>query len=233
MPTTQPLDEDIVGDILGGPLKSIAGFAQPGKPITGQAPKAAVPNSRVASTKDTQTTTPTPATQKQRPAMPGRLHGEIRLTNVRTPSIGMNGKPYDTSRPQQPQAAAPTPQAQSKRTTPYTVSDIRDAWQRFIDTNGAEHLLVNAMRVAFPTHESEDSYLIAQSKIHIGYIRDNLVRLTKFVREAVMNDNVMFTLKEVSEDSPLAWNDRELIQHIIENNPEVGSFLTGLDLHIL
>lgn len=119
------------------------------------------------------------------------------------------------------------------RTGRYTDDDITAAWDKFIDLNPGEHLLINAMRMARPVRLSGDTFSVAQSKIHLGYIHEGMPRIRRFVRDKVMNDSVEFVLNEVSEDSPLAWNDRELVRHIVENNPAVGEFINALKLSIL
>lgn len=219
MPTTQPLDEDELGDILGGPLKSIAGFAQPNITPSGEAPRASVPKPAVAKPSASKTEVPSTPTVRK-------------FKDLRSPSLSLNGNRAAPVKDTKSSSSQPA-QSTVSRSAPYKPSDVEAAWNLFIDRNGAEYLLVNAMRMASPVHVSDNTFRIAQSNIHLGYIREHLQRLTKYVRDSVNNDNVVFELQEVSEDSPLAWNDRELIRHIIENNPDVGQFLTDLDLHIL
>lgn len=89
------------------------------------------------------------------------------------------------------------------------------------------------MRMAQPVRHGSDCFSISQSRIHLGYIQEGMPDIIKFVRDKVMNDGVTFVLNEVSEDSPLAWNDRELIEHIVENNPAVGDFINSLKLSII
>lgn len=120
-----------------------------------------------------------------------------------------------------------------KREAPYIDADILNAWQQFIDLNKPEHLLVNAMRVAVPDRLADHNYRVAQSSIHLNYIAENLARITAFVRDKVGNDNVAFTLQEVSAESPLVWNERELLQHIVEENPGVGKFISSLHLKLM
>ena len=214
MPTTQPLDDEL-GDIAEGPLKSIAGFAQPGAQIKGQAPRAAVPR----------LSTPQPQT-----AVASVSTGARHFANVRTPSVGLNGVSATRATANAGTIAKNTVTSTPGRSSVYTEKDILTAWQQFIGANAAEHLLINAMKVVNPAPLGNDTYNIAQSNIHLTYIRDALGRITDYVRGFVNNDKVNFVLEEVSEDSPLVWNDREFLQHVAEEHPAVAKFIIDLGL---
>ena len=88
------------------------------------------------------------------------------------------------------------------------------------------------MRTAMPVKIGTDTFRVAGSSVHLGYIRENLARITEFIHRVVENDSVMFELQEVSEDSPLAWNDRELLRHIVDDDAGVGNFIAGLKLSL-
>ena len=89
------------------------------------------------------------------------------------------------------------------------------------------------MRMIKPERVADDTYRLAQSNIHLKYIGENMDRITAYVRAATGNSRVAFSLFEVSEDSPLAWNERELLRHIIEKSPEVEKFISGLGLKLM
>ena len=216
MPTTQPLDKDELSDIVEGPIKSIAAFSQ----VSGS-----VERKPVAS--------PQPVAIREEASAPNSQRNGIRLKNIKTPTLGLGGKEFVAQSEKPDVPADETVALRSVRTTKYTPKEVSEAWQKFIDRNGGEHLLVNAMRLAFPQQIDGDVFRIAQSEIHLAYIRENLDRLMKFVRNELQNDQIQFRFEEVSQDSPLAWNDRELLKHIIESNPAIGKFIVDLDLHIL
>lgn len=135
------------------------------------------------------------------------------------------------SRPKHP--AAPVKGQHVERTSVFTPDQLAREWQRFIDSNGAEHLLVNAMRAAMPKHAHDNVYVVTQSEVHIALIREHLERLTAYLRNALDNDSVALELNIVSEDSPLAWNDREFIKHVIDDNPAMAEFIDILKLSLI
>ena len=229
MPTTQPLDDEL-GDIAGGQLRSIAGFAQPGAQVTGQAPRADVPRATTPSSSHQ----PAADAQKPQVAVAASHHnsttGARMGVNIKMPGVSLNGPRNNPTQAPVAHAQTPSTTPSPKRLTPYDDAAIKKAWQNFIDANHAEHLLINAMKVATPERLSGDTFRIAQSAVHIGYIRDNIERITQFARNFAANDNIAFTLEEVSEDSPTIWNERELLGRIIEDNPYIEQFIRNLGL---
>lgn len=211
MPTNRPLDEDDIGDIAGGQLKPIAIFAE----HIAERPKAARPAPDVNAA-------PRPAPS---------FRNEKKIAGLNAPSLSLQGRKPAAPTTTQPTQSQPIQHKPTeKRESKYTDEDVSRAWTAFIENNHAEHLLVNAMRVATPKRRSADTFEVSQSKIHLGYIQENLERITEFLHRAVGNDSITLTLNEVDEDSPLVWTEKELLRHMIENNPEMAGFLSALKL---
>lgn len=155
----------------------------------------------------------------------------MNFKDIRTPSVGLKAPKVQIG----PKAVTPqnVPAPTAKRETEYTPGQVLTAWERFIAANQAERLLINAMKAATPQQVGKDVFRVAQSSVHIGYIKENINRITEFVHNVVGNDNISFSLEEVSEDSPLAWNDREALQHIVADSPIVAELIKNLNLSIL
>ena len=231
MPTTQPLDEDELGDIFEGQLKPIAGFGQvaPQAP-TPSAPKAAMPKATPRVEPAKQVAEPRTATEPETRHSP--IKGTVRLTGIKAPNISLSGH-KEQPQPSQQTVRNAVQTAPQKRENAYEDKDVLEAWKRFIRDNNAEHLLVNAMRAVEPRRVSGDTFCLAQSNVHLHYIREDIERLTRYVRNAAGNDNISFVFEEVSEDSPIVWNERELLQKMIEANPSMGEFIRDLKLKIM
>ena len=224
MPTTQPLDKEFLGDIDEGPLKTIAASTTDAKV---QSVKPIVVPKTAASPAP-----PKPTTQSGPANVYSSAHGAVRLTNINAPHVGLNKRAPQSN--QNDTAKTPTVNAprQSIASKDYTEKDVIKAWQSFIEQHATEHLLVNAMRVAVPAKTGENVFRVAQSNVHLNYIRENLNSITDYIRRAVGNGALRFELHEVSEDSPMIWNSREVLQHIVKDNPEIADFILGLDLHL-
>lgn len=230
MPTTQPLDEEELGDILEGPLKSIAGFAQmANRPVTTTTATAVADLSKRRTVPvSAQKTVAPPSTPK--PAIDVQNAGRHWAdTRIHSPSITKRG-PHEAI--VKTPVKSPEP-ANPLRQKTYSTEDILVAWREFIDKHSEEHLLINAMRSTEPQMLGNNAFRLSQSRVHLGYIGENLQRLTQYIRNAVQNDNILFVLDEVQEDSPLAWTDRELLKHMVEKEPELGKFIEGLGLRLM
>lgn len=233
MPTTQPLDEDELGDIAEGPLKPIAAFSAPAAqpdaptPVPAQGAHNANAPQPVPTAIGTGVAAPIQSAQTA-PATRFRPKG------ISTPGISLSGKSTFNKVPETAQNNPTHTEAPRQvLNTPYTESDVVKAWKAFIETYAAEHVLVNAMRASTPKLMGEDTFRIAQSSVHLDYISEHLVRITDFVHNFVHNSNIVFTLEEVSEDSPLVWCERELLEHMKESNPGLSDFITDLNLKLL
>lgn len=220
MPTTEPLDP---GDDAEGRLKPIAEFTA--ATTTGTAPRAATPTASptVATPHPGVSSVPRVATSHFAASHPGGLR-----TTLRTPGVGLHGAPPTAEKT----SKAPVKGQHVVRTSPYTPDDLVRAWKDFIEANAPEHLLVNAMRAAIPKPAHDNVYAVTQSEVHIALIRDNLDRLVAYLRNALDNDSVELELAVVSEDSPLAWNDREFVNHLIADSPAMNEFIDILKLSL-
>lgn len=127
------------------------------------------------------------------------------------------------------------PQPSRPLAEPFTDADIDRLWDGFIAEHDSLHLLANAMRMSRPARKDTDKALfsVTHSSVQIGFIREYLNEITGYIRRGVRNDSVEFELIEVEEDSPLAWNDRELIRHIITDTPAVADFAKEFQLKLI
>lgn len=121
------------------------------------------------------------------------------------------------------------------RATAFTDADVTRAWDSYIESHQSLHLLANAMRMSRPERkgDSDSIFTVTHSAVQIGFIREYLQDITASVRNTLNNDSITFEMNEVEEDSPLAWNDRELISHIIQDTPAVAEFTKEFQLKLI
>ncbi len=154
-----------------------------------------------------------------------------RRTTLDIPRISLKGSPTTPKEPAKVAVSTPVgPLAE-----PFTDTDIDRLWDAFISEHSSLHLLANAMRMSRPTRKNPEKPLfsVTHSSVQIGFIREYLHEITGYIRRGVRNDSVEFELIEVEEDSPLAWNDRELIRHIISDTPSVADFAKEFQLKLI
>ena len=159
--------------------------------------------------------------------------GAGRRTSLDVPHLSLKGSHQAPSA--QTAAATAAPQPGTPLAEPFTDADIDRLWDAFIAGHDSLHLLANAMRMSRPSRKDPGKPLfsVTHSSVQIGFIREYLHEITAYIRREARNDSIEFELIEVEEDSPLAWNDRELIRHIITDTPAVADFAKEFQLKLI
>lgn len=217
MPTTEPLDID--GD-LGGQLEYIAAMhgaapAAPATPTTTVAPQpTAAASARTAPAASASGTT---------------IHGGLR-TNLRTPGVSLRRgiiRQEDATK----QAATAT-----NRSMPFDDTAFAKAWQAYIDANPTQRIVVNTMRACVPTRVSADSTqytMRVENTIQVEQMKAMMPQLMQYMHNALSNDRIHidFEVADVSE-SPMSWDQREVLAHILENHPTLRNAIETFDFKL-
>jgi len=218
-----------------GPLKKIA--AQPG---TSPAPtNAAAPAVKTA------TPTPPPAaayTPKQphpahtpapAPAAPPVIHTNrptIKLGSDKTFSItGRN-----SSQSANKTTGGPGADPAQPRDAKYTIEQLNSGWQSFMKANPTCHILVNTMRASYPALVEGDTYrVMVENEKQREEMETHMTSILSTLHDATSNDNIRIVIEiNQGESSPHTWNEREVLQHMVEHNPEMRDFIESLQLSI-
>lgn len=103
-----------------------------------------------------------------------------------------------------------------------------------MDARPTERILVNTMRASFPQCKDGTSYIMmVENEKQAELMMQSMPELLAFVRDAVRNDN--FTLEvEINqgEASPHTWNDREVMNHMLETIPALSEFVENFKLSV-
>jgi len=120
------------------------------------------------------------------------------------------------------------------RTSAYTPQQLEEAWDTFAAAHSKEHVLANCMRSCRPKLTGPGSYEVAvQNDIQLSALSEINDQLLLHLHNTLLNDNIKLSFSITDEGpSPLIWNDRELLAHLMEN-PRVAKFITDLNLKIL
>ncbi len=116
--------------------------------------------------------------------------------------------------------------------SPYTEKDFLSAWDSYIAEHPSDLILINAMRNSRPKQVEEDKYEIAvenpaQHDLVLGKIQEIL----SYLHDKLSNDNIgLDVVINQGEPSPYAWNDREVLDHMIEANPYLKEFMDDFRL---
>lgn len=121
-----------------------------------------------------------------------------------------------------------------KRAEPFTKESFLEAWNEFINTNPALHILVNAMRAAHPEPAEDFTYrILVDHPAQIQAFELSMPKLLDFLRDKVSNDFLALRVEQ-NPDRPEEKQlpPRELLKKIVENNPELGKFLDSIDAEL-
>ncbi len=133
----------------------------------------------------------------------------------------------------EPSAAAAT-DASSLRNSPYTAEALLKAWNRFIIDNPHEVILVNAMRVSRPQAADTANHTYTMTVINDvqqAKVLEFMPQIVRYLRDALSNDRIEIdVIVNNGEDNASTWNEREVLAHMIENNPALRSFIEEFKL---
>jgi DNA polymerase-3 subunit gamma/tau len=135
-----------------------------------------------------------------------------------------------------PAATAAAIDPSTLRATPFTDDQLLAVWNQYIEMNPKAHVLCNTMRAALPSRkapESPELRMIVANQPQVDFMEQELPGLLTYLRNALANDHIRVSV-EVNNDpnAPAAWNDRDLLRHIVESNPHAASFIADFNLTI-
>lgn len=161
-----------------------------------------------------------------KPAAPGR---PVASTLGNVPRIMVNVA-NPTAQPAQASAAA----AQPQRTQPFTVEQLQNAWQNYIDQHPQERALVTTMSYALPQRGDSDEHyeMIVGSPTEQKHVEEHKEALLSFLSEELKNDRLTLDVKVSVEpiDTPKILSPREVVEQIKSHNPGFNQFLKDFEL---
>ena len=140
---------------------------------------------------------------------------------------------------QAPQQAQPTPTAATTAPTAarlrdYSEIDLENAWKKCAEAFPAEPVLRSTLAMATPEKISAHTYVLTvTSSIQVDLIEQYLPRLTEMLRNQLGNDAV--TLRVVlneGELSPQFWTEKQVLEHILKNHPDIGEMMSKYKMRL-
>lgn len=120
------------------------------------------------------------------------------------------------------------------RDTPYTPEQLNEAWKKFMSDHPQQHILVNTMRASFPTQIEGHTYrTMVENEKQLEEMTAAMPDILTSLRNATLNDKINIIVEiNQGEASPHTWNERQVLQHMIENNPSLRDFIADMQLKI-
>ena len=224
----------------GGQLQKIADSNTPSAPVQPAATTAAAPAAPNVQPKTPVTATPaqtsTSAASLQKPvtsplpppAAPPAGKRIIKKTGIGTFSI--SGNDGNTSQ----QSSSLTPAATQQRDAAYTPEQLNSAWQSYIKAHPTSHILINTMRASFPSPMEGHTYrVMVENEKQREEMMSAMPSILSTLHDATSNDHIMITVEiNQGEASPHTWNERQVLNHMVENNPGLRDFIDDMQLTI-
>lgn len=120
----------------------------------------------------------------------------------------------------------------TKRTQSYTPQALQTAWQKFMDANRQKHILINTMRACAPHSVGEHDYVITvENEVQQSELHTAMPELLRHLHDSLQNDEIRLTVTINDGDpAPHTWNERQVLNHMVENSAEVGELISTLGL---
>ena len=179
-------------------------------------PTPAPVGSRPAATANPQ---PAPARQRRTPLRAGGKHISL--------SSALDDKP-EAIQAEVQAATAP------RRTTPFVDEALVSLWEEFAAARPTAHLLVNTMRQSAPRRRTEGECLFdvtVENQAQVDVMNETAPELLAFLRDRLNNDHITLEFHiNQGASMPSAWNDRELLAHIVDRHPYAARFIADFKL---
>ena len=168
----------------------------------------------------------TPAPQHHGTAKPITMPGNM-------PRIMIN----NTQAGQQTATGAKQPDTATsvqRRLSPFTPEQMLAAWNSYIKEHPSEKVIVNTMRTALPARVDDTLYEIYVENVgQVEFIKARQTEIVEYLRRQLGNDMVAIDVKvKESGPAPKFWSPREIVEDMVQRNPEVRNMIQELGLSL-
>lgn len=213
-----------------GQLRKIEPATAASAPVASAPKPAATPTPQPTPTTPAPTMTAEPRATYSVPASkPAAMPRPVgKMTNLRTPNISLKGGIGSDSNAAQAASQA----VKEHRTATYSDQQVLDAWKGYIAAHPTEHVLINTMRAGQPTRISGDIFeVMVENPGQVDTMQQSMPEILQTLRDAANNDNITITLRINEGESPAhTWNEREVLNHMIETMPKLRAFIDDFKL---
>jgi DNA polymerase-3 subunit gamma/tau len=188
-------------------------------PVTSPAPQPAPATpTPVATPTYRQPVTPRPATT-QAPSHP---------SGSKIPKLGLKGLHKENN------DTAPVAVQQQSRNNPFSDQAIDTAWETYISSHPTAHILTNTMRVARPKRIEGTRFVITvENPGQVDLMINSMTDIKQYLANQLSNDFITFEVAiNQGEAAPHVWNQREVLIHMIEQSPNMRSFVDEFGLSL-
>lgn len=148
--------------------------------------------------------------------------------SLRTPKASLKGG-IETDKSSVSSSAGTTTANRNER---YSDEQVLKAWNDFITAHPTEHVLINTMRAGQPVRDTGDTFeVVVENPGQVDTMQQAMPAILQALRNATSNDNISISLRINEGDSPAyTWNEREVLNHMIETMPKLRKFIDEFKL---
>lgn len=207
----------------GNRLKPMAKPSAPQPAATPPADTGTKPSQAAAPWTDTIEPSPVPA-----PATANTTNNTVARRTSIGPGLSIKG---GLAKPEEKTVAQA---AKQHRDNPYSDDAVESLWNAYISAHPTAHILINTMRTARPRRIEDDRFAITvENEIQVQTMQTALNDILTYLHDRLLNDNLSIEiLLNQGEPSPITWNEREVLAHMIETTPSLKSFIQTFRLTI-
>ena len=218
------------GDGEGRKLRPVTGVAPSQPQVQAQAPVAGPSVTPAA---------PTPAPAPAAAALPAPAP-QPRPATPRVPRTAGSGRHISMAAAfaEKPQEAAVTAKTEEapRRTTPFVDEALASLWEQFAAARPTAHLLVNTMRQSPPKRRQEGECVFdvtVENQAQVDLMTETAPELLAWLRNGLNNDLITLEFHiNQGASMPTAWNDRQLLAHIVDRYPYAARFIADFKLSL-
>lgn len=120
------------------------------------------------------------------------------------------------------------------RNNSYSDSALDMTWETYIQSHPTSHILINTMRMARPQRIGEHLYLVkVENPGQQTLMEQAMPDIMDHIHRSLGNDYIKITIAiNEGEAAPHTWNEREVLNHIIETTPYFKTFCDDLGLKL-
>ena len=110
---------------------------------------------------------------------------------------------------------------------PYTEADLEKQWLAYADAHPTERIIVNTMQSCKPQRIDGDRYFVpVASDIQVAALNEAKPNILAHLQKTLRNGAIDIEPRIAdTEPSPLTWNSREVLQHMLSTHPHLADLL--------
>lgn len=120
------------------------------------------------------------------------------------------------------------------RSEPFTHEQLLEQWEKLMHLDPAAHVLNNTLRAHLPqpTERPEIFKVTVLNQAQESVLADSKPQLLAALRNGLRNDHLDFTVTvdPKAETPAMAWNDRKILEHLVDKHPNLVNFIGELGL---